>query len=182
MSAKFTFQCTSDDPRRPLPPRLSFGRGANETANHVVLKFIAWLLFYRERLSVDTDLQNDNIPFVPDVCELGYDLRPRLWVECGDCSVAKLQKLASKCSEAELWIVKPSRAEADLLLRSMAREKLRRDRYRVLALDPEMVADVTGLLRERNTALWHQGDFEPPQFQWVFNDHWFDTAFEVLRF
>lgn len=182
MSAKFTFQCTSDDHRRPLHPRLAFGLGTNETANHVVLKFVAWLLFYRERLTVDTDLQNDHIPFVPDVCQLGYDLRPLLWVECGDSSVAKLHKLASKCPDAELWILKPSRAEADQLLRLMAKEKLRRDRYHLIALDREMVAELTALLRERNTCHWHSGGFEPPQLQFVFNDVWFDTTFEVLRF
>lgn len=182
LSARYTFQCTSDDHRRPLPQRLTFGLGAHESQTHVVLKLIAWLLFYRERLSVDTDLQNDSIPFVPDVCQLGYDLRPLLWVECGDCSVAKLHKLASKCADAELWIVKSSRADADQLLRLMAREKLRRDRYHLLALDPDMVSELTGLLRERNTVHWHSGGFEPPQLQWVFNDVWVEATFELLQF
>ena len=94
MAAKFTFQCTSDDRRRPLPHKILFGLGVNESANHVVLKFVAWLLFFRERLMVETDVGNDNIPFVPDLCQLGYDMRPTLWVECGDCSVGKLHKLA----------------------------------------------------------------------------------------
>lgn len=182
LAAKFTFQCTSDDRRRPLPHKILFGLGVNESANHVVLKFVAWLLFFRERLMVETDVGNDNIPFVPDLCQLGYDMRPTLWVECGDCSVGKLHKLAVKCPEAELWIVKRSRADAEQLMRTMAREDLRRNRYGILALDPEMVDELIGLLRERNTVHWFRGEFDPPQFQFEFNGLWFDTAFEVLRF
>lgn len=159
-----------------------FGRGLNETADHVVRKLVAWMLFFRERLTVETDLQNDNIPFVPDLCQLGYDLLPLLWVECGDCGVAKLQKLASKCPDAELWIVKRSPADADLLLRSMAKEKLRRNRYRLLVLDSEMVTELTGLLRNHNTVHWFRGGFEPPHLQFAFNDLWFDTSFEILQF
>lgn len=147
-----------------------------------MLKFVSWMLFFRERLTVDTDLQNDSIPFVPDLCELGYDLRPLLWVECGDSGVAKLHKLASKCPDAALWIVKRSRDEADQLLRLMAKEKLRRDRYHLLALDPDVVNELSGLLRERNTAHWHRGGFEPAEMQFVFNDVWIETTFEVLRF
>lgn len=182
MAAKFTFRCTSDDRRRPLPHKVLFGLGVNESASHVVLKLLAWLLFFRERLTLETAVPDDNIPFVPDLCQLGYDLRPSLWVECGDCSVAKLHKLAVKCPEAALWIVKRSRADADQLMRSMAREALRRNRYGLVALDPSVVEELIGLLRERNTVHWYRGDFDPPAFQLDFNGLWFDSAFEVLRF
>jgi uncharacterized protein YaeQ len=182
LAAKFTFQCSSDDRRRPLPHKILFGLGVNEAPRHIVLKFVAWLLFFRERLMVETAVPDDGIPFVPDLCQLGYDLRPQLWIECGECSVAKLHKLAAKCPEAELWVVKRSRAEADLLMRAMAKEELRRDRYGILALDPEMVDELTQLLRERNQVHWFRGDMNPPQLQFEFNELWFDATFEVLRF
>lgn len=182
MAAKFTFQCSSDDRRRPLPHKVLFALGVNESPQQIVLKVVAWLLFYRERLMIETDVQNDSIAFVPDLCQLGYDMRPALWIECGECSVGKLHKLAAKCPEAELWVVKRSRAEADHLLKQMAKEDLRRDRYGIVALDPEMVDELTGLLRERNTVHWFRGDFDPATLQFEFNGLWFDSTFEVLRF
>jgi len=182
LAAKLTFQCTSDDRRRPLPHKILFGLDTQETARHIVLKFMGWVLFYRERLMIETDVQNDAISFVPDLCQLGYDMRPALWVECGDCSAAKLHKLAAKCPEAELWVVKGSLDEATTLMRTMAKEDLRRNRYGLIALDPELVEELVGLARERNTFHLHRADFEERRLQFEFNELWFDTTFEVLRF
>ncbi|MBN9692855.1 MAG: YaeQ family protein [Verrucomicrobia bacterium] len=182
LAAKFTFQCTSDDRRRPLPHKILFGLGVNETARHIMLKFLGWVLFYRYRLAVETDVQNDAIPFVPDLCQLGYDMRPLLWVECGECSVGKLHKLAVKCPEAELWVIKGSPGEVQTLLRGMAKEELRRDRYSLLALDPEVFEELVSLCRERNQFHLHRADFEERHLQFEFNELWFDTTFEVYRF
>ncbi len=182
LAAKFTFQCTSEDRRRPLPHKILFGLGLNETGRHIVLKFLAWVLFYRERLTIETDVQNDSIPFVPDLCQLGYDMRPMLWVECGECSVGKLHKLAVKCPEAELWVVKRSPADVEQLLRSMAKEELRRNRYGLISFDPEVVDELIGLLQERNTFHLFRADFEERQLQFEFNQLWFETTFEVARF
>lgn len=159
-----------------------FGLGVNETTRHITLKFMAWVLFYRERLMIEADVGNDAIPFIPDLCQLGYDMRPRLWIECGECSVAKLHKLAVKCPEAELWIVKRSRAEVEALLRAMAKEDLRRDRYQLLALDPEMVDEMIALTRERNSFHLFRADFEERQLQFEFNGLWFDSVFERFQF
>lgn len=182
LAAKFTFQCTSEDRRRPLPHKILFGLGLNETGRHIVLKFLAWVLFYRERLTIETDVQNDAIPFVPDLCQLGYDMRPMLWVECGECSVGKLHKLAVKCPEAELWVVKRSPADVEQLLRSMAKEDLRRNRYGLISFDPDVVDELIGLLQERNTFHLFRADFEERQLQFEFNQLWFETTFEVARF
>ena len=182
VAGKFTFQCTSDDGRRPLPHKVLFALGLNETPRHIVLKFLGWVLFYRDRLMVETNVQNDSIPFIPDLCQLGYDMRPTLWVECGDCSVGKLHKLGAKCPEAEIWVVKASAAEVQTLMRSMAREELRTDRYDLLALDPEMVSELIGLIRERNEFHLHRADAEEKRLQFEFNGLWFDTTHETFRF
>jgi len=181
MANKFSFHLSSDDRRRSLPNRIIIGLGFNETVRHVALKFLAWVLFHRERIQIDADVQNDAIPYVPDVVELGYDMRPRLWVECGECSPAKLHKLAVKCPEAEIWIVKSSPAEAAALLQTMHKEEFRKDRYGVIALEPGMVDEVCNLLRERNTFHWFRGDFDPPHLQFELNGLWFDHGFEISR-
>lgn len=181
MANKCTFQLTSDDRRRPFPPKILIGQSDTETVRHVALKFLAWMIFFRERLQVEGDVHNDAIPFVPDLVQLGYDMRPALWVECGECSLAKLHKLAVKCPEAEIWVVKPSVTDAEELLRGMAREGLRKDRYGVIGLDAEMFEEVCGLIHERNSVYWYRGGFDPPHLQFEMNEMWFDATFEVLR-
>ena len=181
MANKFTFQLHSEDRRRPFPHKVIVGQGFNESIRHVAFKFLAYLLFFRERIQVETDVQNDNIPFVPDLAVLAYDMRPILWVECGECSVSKLHKLAVKCPDAEIWVVKANREDADHLLASMEKEELRRERYAVLALEPEFFDEVCGLVRERNEVTWFRGGFDPAEMQFELNGLWFETTFEILR-
>jgi uncharacterized protein YaeQ len=182
MSAKYSFHLESRDRHRNLPPKIIIGRQETETLLHVALKFLGYLIFYRPRLQIETNLHMNSIPFVPDLVELDYELRPKLWVECGECSVSKLNKLAVKAPEAEIWIMKRSLAAARHLMEGMAKEELRRKRYRLLALDEGLVDEFCELLKPRNQLLWVEGGFEPPSLKFDFNGLWFDAPFEVLRF
>src|SRR6185437_13370747 len=129
MSGKYTFNLTSQDPRRNLPPKIIIGQDETETVADVVLKAIGFVLFYRDRLQIQTRLPNEMITFVPDLSQLDYELRPILWVECGECTISKLHKLAVKAPDAEIWVLQPSLQAAEDTLRGMAREDLRRGRY-----------------------------------------------------
>ena len=182
MSAKYSFNLQSRDRRRDLPTKIVIGQNTTETAAHVLLKLLAYVLFYRERLQIETDLHMDSIPFVPDVVQLDYGLRPVMWIECGECSVGKLHKLAVKAPEAEIWVVKRSAAEARALVQAMAKMELRRDRYNLVGLDAGMFDEMCDLLQSRNQLLWVQGEFDPPNLQFDFNGLWFDAPFEVIRF
>ena len=102
MSAKYSFDLESQERRRALPPKIILGQRENESARHVLLKFLAYVLFFRERVQIEPRLHDDSIPFEPDIVALDYSLHPVLWVECGDCGVPKLDKLAVKVPEAEI--------------------------------------------------------------------------------
>ena len=106
MTAKYSFHLESRDRRRDLPRKIIIGRQDPETRLHVALKLLAYLIFFRPRLQIATNLHMDSIPFVPDLVQLDYELRPKLWVECGECSVGKLNKLAVKVPEAEIWVMR----------------------------------------------------------------------------
>jgi hypothetical protein len=182
MSGKFNFTITSEDPRRDLPRKLIIGMQETQTAAHVLLKLLGFVLFYRERLQIEVNLRMDSIPFVPDLVQLDYELRPKLWVECGECSVSKLNKLAVKVPEAEIWVIKRSEASAHDLTRAMAKADLRRDRYNLIGLDQAMFDEMCGMLHTRNELFWVRGDLNPPEMQFDFNGLWFDTTFTILRF
>jgi uncharacterized protein YaeQ len=176
------FRSQSEERRRPLPPKIIVGQKENEGVKHVVLKFMAFVLFYRERIQIEPRLLDDTMPFEPDVIQLDYTLRPALWVECGECSVSKLHKLAVKAPDAELWVIKRSAAEAQRLYESMEKEELRRHRYGLLGLDAAMFDELCDLLAPRNSFTWFSGQMDPPQMQFEFNGLWFDHSYTVLRF
>jgi len=182
VAGKYSFRFESRDRKRPLPGNLIIGQNDTETTTHVVLKMIGYALFYRERLQIEGNLHNDSIPFQPDLVWLDYELRPKLWIECGECSVNKLNKLAVKVPEAEIWVLKRSMPQAEHLLAAMAKEGLRRGRYQLLAFDPEMIDELCGLLLSRNEVVWFGANFELRQMQFEFNALWFDSSFTVLSF
>lgn len=182
MSNKYSFGLTSDDRQRKLPSKIIVGRAETETLVHVSLKLLAYIFFFRERLQLETRLPDDSIPFVPDLAQLDYSLRPILWVECGECSLGKLHKLAVKAPEAELWIVKRSRVEAEDLLRGMARDELRKGRYRILALDGPAFDEVAERIESRNDLYWLHARDDPSEMHFDLNGLWFELPFDVLAY
>ncbi len=182
MSAKYSFRFESRDRKRPLPGSIIIGQHDPETIAQVMLKMLGFVLFYRDRIQIEGDVHNDSISFRPDLVWLDYDMTPKLWVECGECGVSKLNKLAVKVHAAEIWILKRSRAEAEQLLAAMAREGLRRDRYHLLAFEAEIFDELCGLMQPRNQVVWFGANFESGQMQFEFNELWFETSFTVLQF
>ncbi len=182
MSGKYSFNLKSEERRRPLPAKIIIGQHETETAADVLLKLVGFLLFFRENIQIEPRLHDDNIPFIPDLLAVDYTLQPVLWVECGETSAARLDRLAVKVPAAEIWVVQRSRQEVDVLHQMMVRAELRTDRYGLVGLDPEMFDELLGLLAARNELTWFHGSFDPPTLQFEFNGLWFDAGFEVLRF
>jgi len=182
MSGKYSFSLTSEDKKRDLPRKIIIGRQVNETIVHVGLKLLGFLLFYRERMQIEVNLHIDSIPFVPDLVQLDYELRPALWIECGECTVHKLHKLAVKIPESEIWILKKSAPAAEELHRQMSKADLRRERYGIIGFDQQMFEEVSSLIQSRNEVFWLRGEFEPGNVQFDFNGLWFDSPLTVLKF
>jgi hypothetical protein len=182
MGGKFSFTIRNQDRRRDLPGKVIIGRQDTETVAHVALKFLGFVLLHRERLQAEVSLHNENIPFRPCLVQLDYELRPRFWVECGECPLSKLDKLAVKVPEAEIWVLRGSQPEAEDLLRAMAKANLRRNRYHAIGMDGDMFQEICALIRGRNEMVWVKGEFEPPEMQFDFNGLWFDTGFSVFHF
>lgn len=182
MSGKYSFTLHSENRRRPLPRKIIIGCQDTETTRHVLLKLFGFLLFHRERLLMEPRLQDDNIPFRPDLVQLDYQLRPRLWVECGDCSVQKLDRLAVKVPEAEIWVLKQSSAEVEELMLAMRKHNLREQRYHLLAFDSEMFDEIQSRLSARNEVFWVLGTLDPPSMQFDFNGLWFQMDCQAFRF
>jgi uncharacterized protein YaeQ len=181
MSAKHVFKLSSDEARRPLPGKVLLVQHETENLTHVLLKLFGYVLFYDERLQIEARLPTDHIPFEPDLILLDYELRPKLWIECGECSLNKLNKLAVKAPEAELWIVKRSPGEAQRLRQQMEHEQMRRGRYGIVGLDEAMLHEIEGLVAGRDALHWFGGSLERGQMQLEFNGLWFDAPLTVLR-
>lgn len=182
MSAKYSFHLQSGNDRLRLPTKIIIGQRGTETPVHVLLKLFGYLMFYRDRLQIEPRLDLDVIPFEPDLVQLDYELRPVLWIECGECSVARLDRLAVKVPAAALWVLKRSPAAAEHLLHDMAKHGLRRDRYHVVAFEAALFDEVLGQLQSRNQVFWLAADFAAGALRFDFNGLWFEGAFTLTVF
>src|SRR5262245_15980670 len=69
MTAKYSFRLQSQDKRRALPGKIILSQDTTETVTHVMLKLLAYVLFYRDRIQIEGNLHNDAIPFTPDLVQ-----------------------------------------------------------------------------------------------------------------
>jgi len=182
MVSKYVFNLSSEDRQRELPSKIIIVQKEEETIVEVLQRLFAYLIFFRERLQMQTDLHDEYIPFVPDLVQLDYQLQPAFWAECGEVTTKKLNKLAVKVHEGEIWIVRSSQEAVDDLIHQMDKAKLRRDRYHILQLDEEMMTEIEGLTEVRNDVTFFLGRFDPPRMQFEFNGLWFESEFQVRKF
>lgn len=175
MSAKFNVRFVSELRNHPLPQKILLAKQPLESVEHVVLKLLAFTIFWHERLEIEPRLHDDNIPFVPDLAQLDYELRPAKWIECGSTPAAKLDKLAVKVPQAEIWLVDRSVAELASAKAEMERLELRRKRYQLMAFDPATFDELARLFTDRNELTLYHLDLAERQLQLEFNGIWFDT-------
>jgi len=179
---KISFQLESQTTRVPLPHKILMGKSDNEGINVIVLRLLGYLMFFGEHMLIDTHLHDHNIPFVPDLVRMNYEGHPEFWAECGDCNAKKLNRLAVKVPEAEIWVLRRSPEEAEKIHRSIPKAKLRKGRYHVIGFQPAMIDHLEELLTSRNEIFWMPAEFEPPQIQLDFNGHWIDETFTLLHY
>ena len=179
MSAKYSFRLTSEIKSHALPAKILIGQHPSETTEHVLLKLLARVIFSRERLQLEPRLHDENIPFVPSLIQLDYELRPVLWVEVGDCPTAKLDKLAVKANEAEIWVVLGSDSAAEEKHADMIRYRLRKGRYQIAAFGEELLSEMRALLEPTNTFVLFHLNHRGREIQFEFNDLWFDVNWTV---
>ena len=180
--AKYTFRLNSHDGLRDLPSKMVMVQSGLETPDHVLTRILAFNLFYRERLQTRVNLHMDSIPYIPDLVQLDYELRPKLWVECNETALQKIKRLSVKVHEAEIWLVLPSVEEAQELLEAMTKAKLRRNRYHLIGFDRSVFDEVRSLMSTKNDIFLVAASFDPPLMQFEFNGIWFEFEFTIYGF
>lgn len=181
MSARYVFNLRGMSSRSTLPGKILLVQRETETITHILLKLFGFLLFQRERLQIEPHIEDEYMPYTPDLLQTDLQGVIVLWVECGECAVTKLDRLAVKVPNAAIWCVKPSPESAADLRSRMQREKLRQGRYHLVGLDPAMLGEIVELTQARNDVVWHRASFDPAEMQFEFNGLWFDAPFTVLH-
>ncbi len=125
----FTFQVELQNNYRSVARRkVVMGRAEYESDEHVLLKFLAWCLFYHPRLAVEKKMDGD---FEPDLILQDYDMAVLRWIECGKVSINKLDKLTRRYPVARFYVLLAGRRDLEMIEKQIARKVERSSKIRL---------------------------------------------------
>jgi uncharacterized protein YaeQ len=88
--------------------RVFLRKGPGESNQHVMMKFLSYLIFYHPDLQIEASADQH---FKPDLVRLDEARAPVQWVDCGQTSLRKLDKISQKNRKTYIDIVKRTEAE-----------------------------------------------------------------------
>lgn len=128
--------------------RLVLAKRAGESLHHVLLKLLAWILWWAPDLRIETGVEQRHKPDLVRVDDRG---RPVFWVDCGSIGVRRLDRIARQNRDAEVVVVKASEREARAYLQS-ARPYLRQpERVQIVSFRPGFVDELAEAIRDHAT-------------------------------
>ncbi len=124
------------------------GADRSELPWHIALKLLGLLLFFEPQLQVERGI---GWHYKPDLLSLDPEGRVRLWIDCGNISVRKVDRVANKVGGAGRFaLLRRQRQDAELLLRSLEGRVRHPERVEVLHFDDGFVDRFAGALGTTN--------------------------------
>ncbi len=143
MIEKYTFDLAA--PR--IKKKLILVKTIHERREHVVLKLLAYLLFYDPRLKIEYDV---GMHYCPDLVIEGEHGVPELWIDCGQIALEKAEKLSRKLKSSRLVFVKETDAEMKRFRKTMEKKVEHAAKIEYLSFDTGFVAGIAANLDRSN--------------------------------
>ncbi|MBI4970398.1 MAG: YaeQ family protein [Candidatus Omnitrophica bacterium] len=118
-----------------------------ELRNHVVLKLLAYVLFYDPELKVDVSA---DMHYQPDLIIPGDHGVPKLWIDCGKVTLKKVESLAAKLRHTRVIFVKETERELGIFKKLLEKKVEYFERLEYLAFDAGFVESVANALERTN--------------------------------
>ncbi len=171
MKAQYTFNIQANG----VPPKLIVIKATDESEEHIIMKLLSYMMFYREGIKIE---QKAGQHFKPDLFVGGENHQPVLWVECGKTALNKLDKVATKNHKCDIYIVKNNTREL-LPYYERARKKVKRvERVKFVCFDSGFVDSLASALQRTNDV--SVVEFEAgKQISLSFNDVNYESAIYI---
>lgn len=153
MIEKFTFDIVAPRVKR----KLILVKNDSERREHVVLKLLSYILFYDPRLKVEPDL---GMHFRPDLAIEGDHGVPEMWIDCGQISLDKAEKLSRKLRTTRLIFVKASVQELMRYKATVDKKVEFASRIEYLAFDSGVIESMALDLGKSNELTLYEVDEE----------------------
>jgi len=166
MIEKFTFDIVSPKISR----KLILVKNVGERREHIVLKLISYILFYEDRLKIEPDLGTH---YKPDLAVEGEHGVAEVWIDCGQISLEKAEKLSKKARATRLIFVKESLEELIRFKATVDKKAEHADRIEYMAFDSGVISHIANQLDRSNE--WTLYDVDDNTIGITFGDNVFET-------
>lgn len=144
----FQIELRIDDDPRPVSHKLVMAGWNGEMGWHLALKLLGFLLFFEDNPQIETGI---GWHYKPDLVALDARGEVRLWVDCGNIAVRKIDRVATKVGrDGRFFILKRHMSETRIFLRSLQGKVRRKERLTVIAFDDGFVDELTTRLDGTN--------------------------------
>ncbi|MCK4473938.1 YaeQ family protein [Candidatus Parcubacteria bacterium] len=141
----FKFNITKDTKKRLIILR----KTSTEGLEHIILKLLAYLLFFNENLQIEIDAYQH---YKPDLIKFDKKQTWKVikWIDCGTIDTKKLLKISKHNRQAEICIFKFSLESAQSLKDKIIKKAQRISNIRYFIFDKGQINIIKGLLKSRN--------------------------------
>ncbi len=144
MIEKFTFELHAP---KIDHKKIIFVKAEGELRNHVVLKLLAYLLYYHPEMKIDVSA---DMHYKPDLFIPGEHNVPQLWIDCGKIALRKVESLAGKLKHTRVIFIKETKRELDVFKKLVGRKVEEGSRLEFLAFEPGFVSSLANALERTN--------------------------------
>ncbi len=134
-------------------PRVIFSSPSGESTWHVALKLLAYLIYGRRAPLVERSVGQR---CKPDLVVVRNDA-VRLWIDCGETSLRKLERVVTANPQARIVVVKDTERHLDSYMRMAEAELRAPHRVTYLAFGDGLVQGIEHALHQRNRIAFRAG-------------------------
>jgi len=146
MLEKFSFELHTTRLKRE---EITLEKKDSEQRNHVVLKLLAYALFYEPGLKIEVTA---GMHYKPDLMVSGEHEHgvPKLWIDCGKVTLKKVETLTRKLRSARLIFIKETKRELETFKRLVHKKVEGTDNLEFLAFEAGFVDGMACALEKSN--------------------------------
>lgn len=144
MIEKFTFELHTP---KISKKKIVLVKDIMERRHHVVLKLLAYCLYYTPELKVEVSAE---MHYKPDLMVPGDHGVPQVWIDCGQVTLRKVESLAQKLRTTKIVFLKETRRELETFKKLVDKKIEHGERLEFLAFEPGFTDALAAALQRTN--------------------------------
>ena len=145
---KFTFRIQLQTEEQNNQEKLVIAGSQGEMDWHIALKLLAYLMFFKEKLVIE---QSIGWHYKPDLFALDEYQELKIWIDCGNIEIKKIDKLATKIGTSrQFYIFRKNQKDMSRLQQNIQKKVKHAKRVKLVCFEDNFVDSLSEQLDVTN--------------------------------